>query len=315
MDREQVGTPRHPIRVVSRRTGLSPARLRAWEKRFGVVAPYRTEGRQRLYTDDDVHRLGLLKRVVEEGRSIRQVVALSVEELQQLEQEDQTGRRGLLAPELPNAASVVGILEKARTAVEEMDDVRLERILTQGAIAVPFSVLTDEILVPLFPGIGSSWSRGQLGPAQEHLAAVAIRRFLEWLHRVIEVEGGAPVLAVGTPTPERQELGALLAVVSAAAEGWKAVYLGPDLPASEIAFAATRLNVEAVALSLVSPALTVDFLREITALREALPLSVRLVVGGSTEILEEMAVGVKDTEFFATINEFREGLRKDGLRH
>ena len=84
MNSEREGVARHPIRVVSRRTGLSPALLRAWEKRYRVVTPSRSEGGQRLYSDEDVHRLALLQWVVEEGRNISQVSSLSLERLEAL---------------------------------------------------------------------------------------------------------------------------------------------------------------------------------------------------------------------------------------
>ena len=84
MDKQASESGRHPIRVVARRTGLTPAVLRAWEKRYGVVDPTRTEGGQRLYSDEDVRRLSLLRQAVEEGRSISQVVELTTEELQGL---------------------------------------------------------------------------------------------------------------------------------------------------------------------------------------------------------------------------------------
>ena len=49
--------PRHPMRLVIRRTGLTPARLRIWERRYGVVRPGRTGGGQRLYSEDDLRQL------------------------------------------------------------------------------------------------------------------------------------------------------------------------------------------------------------------------------------------------------------------
>ena len=150
--------PRHPIRVVSRRTGLTPALLRAWEKRYGVVTPSRTEGGQRLYSDKDVHRLSLLHRVVEEGRSISQVAPLSVEELEALVQEDQAERVVPPTPQPLENVSVGGILEEAERAVKAMDPRTLERVLTRGAMALPVPTLIDDVLLPLLSGIGEEWS-------------------------------------------------------------------------------------------------------------------------------------------------------------
>ncbi|NIP80241.1 MAG: MerR family transcriptional regulator [Gemmatimonadetes bacterium] len=67
---------RHPIGVVSERTGLTPDVLRVWERRYGVVEPSRSDGGQRLYTDADIERLRLLHLATLAGRSIGQVVEL-----------------------------------------------------------------------------------------------------------------------------------------------------------------------------------------------------------------------------------------------
>ncbi len=311
MNAERGETPRHPIRVVARRTGLTPALLRAWEKRYGVVTPSRSEGGQRLYSDEDVHRLSLLHRVVDEGRSISQVAGLSSAELSSLVEEDLSERLAPPAPEPLETVSARAVLDQARQAVKGMDGKGLERILTRGAMAMPVPTLIDEVLSPLLRGIGESWEEGEMGPAQEHLSSVVVRRFLEWLLNTVEGGKGAPVLVSATPARERHELGALLSAVSAAGEGWSATYLGPDLPASEIAGAAKKLGARIVTLSVVDPALGAGFTDEINALRAALPRSLRLVVGGPEEILEPLRAEIEGVEFLGGLKEFRELLRRD----
>ena len=62
--------PRHPIRVVAERTGLTPATLRAWERRYGAVEPRRSDGAQRLYSDEDIQRLRLIARLSSVGYAL-----------------------------------------------------------------------------------------------------------------------------------------------------------------------------------------------------------------------------------------------------
>jgi methylmalonyl-CoA mutase cobalamin-binding subunit len=90
----------------------------------------------------------------------------------------------------------------------------------------------------------------------------------------------APVLAVATPTGQLHELGALLVAAAAANLGWRVTYLGASLPAPEIAGAARQSRARAVALSLVYPEDDPALAGELTALREALPAEIALVVGG-----------------------------------
>lgn len=309
---ERSDLPRHPIRVVARRTGLNPAVLRAWEKRYRVVVPFRTEGGQRLYSDDDVLRLSLLHRVVEEGRSISQVAFLSTEELKGLVREDEAERESFRGPEPLEGPSPTRILEKAQREVEKMEPGELERILTRGAMAFPLATILDEIVVPLVGQIGAAWKSGRLGPAHEHLATVEIRRFLEWLLGKVKVGEGAPVLLSGTTAGERHELGAILSAVSGAAEGWYSVYLGPDLPAGEIVSAALRLEAEVVALSCVDPGISHTFPKEIRHVRERLPADVQLIVGGPPVSSNEEVLSLEGVEVLRDFQELREKLRKLG---
>lgn len=279
-----------------------------------MVEPGRSEGGQRLYSDDDVQRLSLLHRVVGEGRNISQVATLTLTELQELVEEDEMERVGPPAPPPLGSISALAILDGARRAVGEMDQAQLERILTRGAMAISVPTLVDDVLIPLLGGIGISWRRGELGPAHEHLASVVIRRFLEWLLDTLDVGNAGPILIAATPARERHELGALLSAVSAASEGWKAIYLGPDLPPEEIASAADRLGARVVALSLVDPALSEAFVTEISGLREALPAAVRLVVGGPVSILSALRGRVRDTELLEAMPELRENLRREMVR-
>src|SRR5829696_5654503 len=85
-------TPRHPIAVVAERTGLSHDLLRVWERRYGVVAPTRGPGGQRLYSDADIERLALLHAATRAGRSISQVAGLTDEALAELLDEDLAAR-------------------------------------------------------------------------------------------------------------------------------------------------------------------------------------------------------------------------------
>ncbi|MEO9019251.1 MAG: MerR family transcriptional regulator, partial [Gemmatimonadaceae bacterium] len=89
--------PRHPISVVSARTGLSHDILRVWERRYAAVLPSRRTGGQRLYTDSDVERLSILHAATQGGRSISSVAGLSTEALTALVGEDIAARERLSA--------------------------------------------------------------------------------------------------------------------------------------------------------------------------------------------------------------------------
>lgn len=276
------GDKRHPIQVVARRTGLSADVLRAWEKRYGAVTPERAVGRRRLYSDDDIERLRLLKRVTAAGRAIGQVAGFSTARLAAMVREDESEEVAapLADAEAPGLASAAQYLQQAADAVRELDAARLEGVLSVAVVAMRVDRLLADVVGPLLERIGELWESSALTVAHEHVASAVVRQVLGAMVAAWENRRGAPTLVAATPQGERHEFGAMMAAASAVAAGWRVVYLGPDLPAGDIAEAARQQRARAVAVSVVSAQGAAAAERELAALRRALPDDVSLVVGG-----------------------------------
>lgn len=268
------------MRIVSQRTGLTPDVLRAWERRYGAIKPQRSPGGQRHYSDADIERLTLLSRASRAGRQIGQLVPLSNEELQKLIESDerQSRERVGLGPDQP---AVESYLSSALIAVEEFDGLRLEQTLRSAVLRMPGDEVLDQVVGPLLFTIGSLWHQGLLRPANEHLATTTIRRVLVWMSDLAVPDAGAPIVVVGTPAHQLHELGAMLAATTAASCGWRVAYLGPNLPADELARAVRHARASALALSIVYPTDDANLHAELRALRAALPPEVGLIIGGS----------------------------------
>jgi MerR family transcriptional regulator, light-induced transcriptional regulator len=292
--------PRHPIGVVADRTGVSVHVLRAWERRYAVVLPHRTEGGRRLYTDLDVQRLRLLRVLTEAGRSIGQVAHLSTAALRRLALEDEAERAdavrgaatGPVLVREPGPAESTSLTDPAvRAAAEDavksalaasdaMDAARLNGVLTRAVVTLRPAEFIEGVAAPLLNAVGAAWAVGRLHPAEEHLISAVLRRVLGWLLETFDTPADAPLLLVSTPAGERHEFGALLAAAVAADEGWRVVYLGADLPGAEIARAAKRIGASIVALSVVYGGAT-ELGAELGALRNALGPRVPIYVGGA----------------------------------
>jgi MerR family transcriptional regulator, light-induced transcriptional regulator len=277
-------TPRHPIRVVARRTGLTPATIRAWERRYGAVEPTRSEGGQRLYSDRDLERLDTLRRLTEMGRSISSVASLGREEAAALLREDRSAAAAADSPLTP-ADALDTWTGQAYGLIRSMDDEGLERLLWRAFTTVGAPRFLDGVAVPLLHRVGAGWEAGEVSPAQEHLGSEVVDRILaEVTDRSIPTEDG-PRLIVGTLPGERHGLGGRLVAAAAALEGWTVKYLGTDLPASEIADAASRLGARAVAISVVSSEIAEQTTQALVELRTLLPAKVALFVGGRASAL------------------------------
>ncbi|HEU4561214.1 MAG TPA: MerR family transcriptional regulator [Longimicrobium sp.] len=307
--------PRHPIRVVSERTGLSPDVLRAWEKRYAAVAPPRREGAgQRLYSDADVERLRLLRRVTAAGRSIGQVAGLGDDELARLAREDDTQRAAPPEAITPGNGTAAAALERAHAAVRELDAAALERVMRRALVVLGADTFIDQVAVPFLRQVGDAWAAGGVGVAHEHLASAVMRRVLSIVSDA-GVSATAPhTVVIATPAGQVHELGAMLAAAAAAAAGWRVVYLGADLPAAEIAATAVGTGAGVVALSAILPRSAAALAEELRALREALPAGVELIAGG--EGARSMAGELDEAgiRFLPDFAEFRRALIRIAAR-
>lgn len=272
---------RHPIRVVARRTGLSPDTLRAWERRYGAVHPAHSQGRRRLYSNGDIKRLQLLRNATIAGWRIGEIAALPSDDLRRLVREERSG--GLSGGAQPSHQGVPATsqhLEACLAAIHSLDGRTLESALERAVVAFSPALLIDQLVAPLMRQIGELWWRGELAPSQEHLASSIVWRILADLTAVLQPGGNAPHLVVTTPLGQRHEIGAVLVAAAAAAEGWHVTYLGAELPAVEIARAAAQRDTRAVGLSIVYPRSDPHLHHELVRLRELLPGQVAMLIGG-----------------------------------
>lgn len=270
----------HSVRVVAKRTGLTPDLLRAWEKRYAAVQPQRTAGGQRNYSDADIERLRLLVSATEAGRQIGQVAQLPNDTLRAMVAAD--------ASALPvqvivrDADTRFGdYLSKAVDAVEHFDGATLESTLRTAALRLPSEQMLDHVLGPLLQIIGNGWHGGRIPPANGHLATTIIRRVLTWMTDYPTVSEDAPVIVVGTPALQMHDLGAMLVATAAAGSGWRVTYLGASLPAQELARAANMTGADTVALSIVHPVDDMGVARDLRELRSRLDERTALIVGGA----------------------------------
>jgi DNA-binding transcriptional MerR regulator/methylmalonyl-CoA mutase cobalamin-binding subunit len=267
----------YTIKAVAERTGLSAHTIRAWERRYGALEPNRTGTNRRSYTEEDVRRLQQLKQGVQAGHSIGMIAALPAAQLSEI-----TAK--------PKDAD---LLEPCLSAVKELDALGLEIALNRAFTSVGLDRYLDEVVLPLIAVIDRGWVAGEIGISQEHMVSSLIRTNLQRLRLSLAVSPVAPRLLVTTPARQVHELGALLIGIRATQLGWQVIYLGPDLPAADIARAAKQVGARAVALSVVYPEADPLLSLELRSLRAHLPEKVSILVGGRaartySEVLEEI---------------------------
>jgi DNA-binding transcriptional MerR regulator/methylmalonyl-CoA mutase cobalamin-binding subunit len=269
---------RYPMRLVAQRTGLSPHVLRVWERRYEAVTPERSETNRRLYSEAEIIRLELMARLTEAGNSIRQIAALPTTELE-------TMAGALPSPTVTPSRSETSsldeaLLEEAWSCVVNLDSPGLSKVLNRATVSLGILKFSADLIVPLIERIGTAWKSGEISIGEEHAASSLIKEVLFMTSRPFAESSGAPNLVVATPTGQLHELGAVLVSCTARRDGWQVTYLGPSLPAAEIARAAIRNQSLAVGLSIVYPSDDPQLPAELLQLRQSLPDEVSILIGG-----------------------------------
>lgn len=208
------------IKQAALRVGVSESVLRAWERRYDVVSPHRTDSGYRLYDDAAIAVLATMHRLVEEGWSpaaaARHVASAP-------------------APEQPSSAvpltrdEVTGLTEAFLEAAAVVDPTAVEVTLDRAFALGSFETVAQEWLMPTLAALGQAWADGWVDVAGEHAAAHAVMRRLSHSFAAAAAPRGPRVL-VALPPGGLHELGALTFATVARRRGLPVVYLGADLP-------------------------------------------------------------------------------------
>ena len=264
----------YPIRAVAKMTGLSIDILRAWERRYQAVVPERTD-RGRQYRASDVERLRLLRSLIQKGHSIGGIARLGERELRELVQ----SASNAATVETLSARSAGAMLSPVLEAIENFDSAAARDEL--GRLAAVLSSSRDivyEIAVPLMREVGLRWYNGTFTIAQEHMVSGLLRNILGSVMRLFQPSNPAMKVVLATPAGEAHEFGILAAAMLMSMEGIEPVYLGPNLPATEIAGAARWVAARAVVLGVTL--LNDTTAGEVRAMAGALPAACELWIGG-----------------------------------
>jgi len=254
----------YEIQEVAELTGLSTARLRAWERRYDVVRPERQGNGYRAYSATQVALLRAFARLVNSGERIGDLAVDS---------------RDAVIARAEAVAGDASPLSPLIEAVRGYDRDLLEALVSKRLTSLGLRRFAEEVVLPLAAQVGDLWRLGKLPIASEHLASEVVVHALKGAIREGPGEGGPLLLAAGLPG-ERHEWGLLATLAIARSEGWQVHYLGADLPLDEVIQAAWTLRPAAVALSSSDPELFERNLPALSRFVPRLPPEVTAVIGG-----------------------------------
>lgn len=217
---------KYNIKAVSKMLGIQPGTLRAWERRYQMVAPSRNESGHRLYTERHVKILKWLITKVNQGFTISQAVSLL---------ENSEANVGSDAPFVMSEDNQVAELtEKLLNALLQFDETKAQEVINEAFSLFTIDKVLVDILGTLLVKIGDLWENGKITTAHEHYATAILRsRIGIILHSFPHNSFLPKVVAVCGPG-EWHELGLLIFTVYLKRQGFEVVYLGSSIAENDI---------------------------------------------------------------------------------
>ena len=236
------------IGELSKRSGVSPELLRAWERRYGLLDPTRSAGGLRLYSPEDLERVRVMRQHLAGGVAAAEAAALAL-------------RSDTARPVASPAAARADLAE----ALDGFDEPRAQSVLDRLLAVMTVDALLSGVVMPYLRELGDRWERGEVSIAQEHFASGVLRGRLLGLARGWGV-GVGPVAVLACLPGEQHDLGLIAFGLALSARGWRIVYLGPDAPIDTVEDACSRLQPSLVVLHAVSGARVEPVMEEVRAL-------------------------------------------------
>jgi DNA-binding transcriptional MerR regulator len=250
------------IGELSKRSGVSPALLRAWERRYGLLRPTRSPGGLRLYSLDDLERVRVMRQHLASGLAAAEAAALASRPAAG----DEAGRPALR----PGAAR-----SDLADALDSFDEPRAQAVLDGLLAAATVDALVAGVVLPYLRELGERWQRGEASVAQEHFASTVLRGRLLGLARGWG-RGLGPLALLACLPGEQHELGLIAFGLALRSRGWRIAYLGSDTPLDTIDDAARSLAPALVVLT----AVTDERVRPVAAQLRTLAEHHRLALAG-----------------------------------
>ncbi|MCA9776253.1 MAG: MerR family transcriptional regulator [Candidatus Eremiobacteraeota bacterium] len=241
---------RYKIKTVAERCGFSATLLRAWERRYDFLEPERLASGHRLYTDDDLKVLKVVKLLLDRGQSVGEVAALGRDALLRFEVGvPLSGYTPMKSqPEGEWSERLLGLKERLVRAVAALDS-REARLLVESVAGELDSERLRFFALDVSREVGRLWASGELSVASEHLLSSLWTEILHrWMQDVQGAEGDRLVVCAGFPD-EFHELGLLFLSYELRRAGHQVVYLGPALPFEDLDAAVARIRPHVVCLS------------------------------------------------------------------
>jgi DNA-binding transcriptional MerR regulator len=276
--------PQLRIGELSRRVDVDPALLRAWEKRYGLLAPRRSDGNFRLYSLDDVARVRAMKGHLARGLAAAEAAQLALARPAPREPAD-----------VPGAQDRSQVVAELYSALAELDEQGAYVILDRAFALNSLEEVLGEIILPCLRKIGDCWQQGEITVAQEHFGSALLRGTLFSLTRGWSSGEGRTAVLACLPG-EQHDIGLICFGLILWRHGWRIVYVGQDTPLGELQSVVDTTQPELVVVIGLAPGLFGGVEDDLRSLAAVAPLA---VAGADPEIASRVDAMLLENDVIA----------------
>jgi DNA-binding transcriptional MerR regulator/methylmalonyl-CoA mutase cobalamin-binding subunit len=254
----------HNIGDVSRISGIPKDLLRMWERRYNYPQPRRDENGDRIYTDEELNKLVLIRQLLDQGRRPGKLMALDTTELSEL----------LKRPKIKFDFDRLIELLKAGEAVDLRDWLH-HQLQDLGLRA-----FIHRVMVPANQKVGEAWSDGKLAVYEEHLYTELIKNLVRQSLAENGYLGSGPRVMLTTLPGEIHSLGLLMVEALLRLGGAEVISFGIEMPFRDIKEAAQHHKVDVIGLSFSANFKLDDAIVMLSGLRQLIATDTEIWVGG-----------------------------------
>jgi len=225
-------------------TGINAHTLRIWERRYTFLNPMRTETNIRYYSDKELRKLLSIAMLQRNGFKISKLDKMTDEEI------SSEVEHILSVPDSLNEDEINNLM----ISMLSFDENKFDKVFQRQVIQRGLLNTVVEIIYPFLYKVGILWGASKVFPAQEHFISNLIRqKIISSIDALPIPEHNAPGLLMFLAEDEHHEMGLLLSSFIARKCGWRAVYLGQNVPNEDLPEVLELVRVDYMITMLIAP--------------------------------------------------------------
>ncbi|QTH43888.1 MerR family transcriptional regulator [Cohnella sp. LGH] len=263
----------YSIKKVSELLNIPVVTIRAWENRYNIISPTRTDGGHRSYSEADIEILKWLK---DEMNKKHIKISEAVSLLKQ--RKNSITKSGKDSP-INQFSYHDDLIDKLYQNLIALDGEKANALIDLAFSLFPFETVFHKILIPVLCRIGEQWECGAVKVAQEHFASELVLTRFQQFFRILPIRFHTPRAIAFCPEGELHHIGLMLFCLFLRNKGLEVIYLGPNTPYSGLTDIIEMKNISIVSISLTNPTLTAELEDWIKICKEQFS-NIKFVLGG-----------------------------------